>query len=273
MEIAKPTHRHLFLLLLACVIFGVAPTHAAAQLANATSPQDDASSILERFLSQEANILAELDRKNTKARRELLAWLRHDHAVTLARHYKTLKDETDLEKALAYSQSSTQLSPQTARFWKTYGLINLTANMGMISDIEAEGAFKRVLELDAKDTEARLMLIGLLLKDKEYEKAAGHYAVLFEQKPETVIANDLHRMNLTFISADIAGWGIEIYDTYLKEHPDDGKILVAKSILLKADGYDAQASRLLDETISSAKTAEAIKATARNLLAYWRDEQ
>jgi len=278
----KQIHKHLFLTLFAGLIFSAAPTDVAAQSPSETNSQEDApwtlkmvfdqETVNDEFLSQEEMILAELEQKNTKARRELLAWLRHDYAIVLAEYYKTLKDEDDLEKALNYSQSATEIAPQTVQFWKTFGLINLTAKIGMISDIQAEGSFRRVLELYSKDTGARLMLISIFLKNNEYKEAAEHYAILFEQQPEIIIASDLHKMNLTFISADVAGWGIEIYDAYLKKYPDNGKVLVAKSILLKADGYDAQASRLLGETISSTKSTQQIKTTARNLLTHWRAE-
>ncbi|MCF6293253.1 MAG: hypothetical protein L3J04_07665 [Robiginitomaculum sp.] len=276
----KPLHKYLFLMLFAAVIFSTAPIDVAAQSPDDTKTQDDAPWTLKmffaredanfEFLSQETQILAELEQKNTKARRDLLAWLRHDHAIVLANYYKTLKGEDYLEQALNYSQSATEIAPQTVQFWKTFGLINLTAKMGMISDIQAEGSFRRVLELDSKDTEARLMLVGILLKNKEYKEAAEHYAILFKQNPEVIIASDLHKMNLTFISADVAGWGIEIYDAYLKKYPGNGKVLIAKSILLKADGYDAQALRLLGEALSSNNSTQQIKTTARNLLAHWK---
>ncbi len=279
----KPLHKYLFLTLLAGIIFSTAPADVAAQSPSGTRTQDGTSPTLKtyltqeevsgKFLKQEAKILAALENNNTTAKRSMLAWLRHDYAIALFEYYKTYEEEIDLNSALSYAESATEIAPYTARFWKTFGLINLAAKMGMISDIQAEGSFKRVLDMDIKDGEARLMLIGILLKNREYEEAAEHYAVLFEQYPEKVIASDLHKMNLTFISADVAGWGVEIYDAYLKNRPDDGKILVAKSILLKADGYDAQALRLLNATISSTKTPQEIKTTARNLAAYWRNEQ
>ncbi|PCI43733.1 MAG: hypothetical protein COB49_11825 [Alphaproteobacteria bacterium] len=250
---------------------------------------------IKKLQAQETRILAELDQNNTKAKRTLLAWLRHDHAAVLFEDYKASKNETDLDAALAYADSATELSPDTARFWKTYGLINLASKRGMIADIEAEGAFRRVLEIAPNDGEARLFLIRFLLKDGEYKSAAEQYAILFASQPEIVIANDLHQMNLAFISADVAGWGLEVYDAYLKKihlqdenlqimmdmfeapmdlnaYVLDEKVQVAKSILLKAEHRDEEAIRLLKTVSIPPSTPENIRKVADYLLDYWENE-
>jgi tetratricopeptide (TPR) repeat protein len=238
------------------------------QRIEATSSHADEQ--IKRLENQEARLIAELEQNNRPAKRAFLAWLRHDRAAVMFEKYKATKDESDMDAALAYAESATELSPDTARIWKTFGFINLAAKRGMLTDIQAEGSFKRAIEINPEDAEARYIYIDILLKNEEYKHAAEQYVILFEQMPGIIIEGDLHKMNLAFISAGVAGWGVEIYDGYLDKHPKDPKVMIAKSILLRADDEKGDmAEKTLVAVIKAADTPENIKQTAKNIEDYW----
>jgi tetratricopeptide (TPR) repeat protein len=224
----------------------------------------------------EARLLNDLDRNNTKIRRKALAWMRHDQAVAMFESYRRSGDRNELLFALSRAESATQLAPDVAQFWRIFGLLNLVADIGLVGEMQAEGAFRRILELKPEDMEARRLLIELLIGQREYGEAAQHFAFLFEFDPRAMIERDLTRMNMVLIKADLTGWGIKIYDRFIEtlatnRGPGDDllPLAIAKAELLKADTRDEEAAEMLLSVYGYTSGHGKEGQRAQELLMFW----
>lgn len=176
---------------------------------------------------------------------------------------------TDLQKALVYADSATQLAPDHEQGWVLLGMIHSVMHSDEEALLAATDAFIRAIDINPANGAAQLLLAHVLMRQGRFWSAIEQYESLFDKSEAMITGINTAPLALSYVLDNRTLAGIQYFQQLSAKHPDKACLMLPQAVLLHSNGGSSEAMALLNKVINSDSAKEPDRDYARQLLAKW----
>ncbi len=183
-----------------------------------------------------------------------------------------LKNQAVAEWQGAYeaAKKAVAMEPRSSENWRIYGYANSLAPADREKYAsQAESAYRRSIELDARNTQARFLLASLLISRDSLAPAIEQIETALDVKPELATRKVVEDLTHLYQKTGERDRGVSFYSGFVVRHPEARAAALGQAILLKDTGKRAEALLALQKLATDPSAAPDETAQARALLNSW----
>ena len=223
-------------------------------------------------LPDELAAMKKAEANPSKANIEALSDIRYRHAIRLMQLSEKNKGKNSLELAVMYAESTTELSPNSAKYWALLGMLYERMKDNQLAQIMAVEALKKAVMLNPMDLGSRLLLGYLYFSDERYSLALEQYEEVVNIDSYMIQPSIIASMCIAYIVDFQHERGANFFKRVLSKHPDADTARLGLAILLKQKKNTNEAEMELQKIIKSSKASAFNRQYSKKLIQQWKKE-
>jgi Flp pilus assembly protein TadD len=223
---------------------------------------------------EELTVMERLRKDPGRSNMEALAALRYQYALNLMKTAAKDNNEDKEKLALVYAKSATELAPKNPDYWSFLGqLYDRIGGGNELTEMMAEDALQKAVELNPGDNKLRLLLGQSLNRHRRFSSALGQFETVLKKDPRLVSPPTIATICTAYILDAQYSRGVIFFKEILEKQSDADSARIALAILVRQQKNSRQAMEELDKIIKRTDASEENRKYALILLEEWKNEE